>query len=164
MQRVLRRSRPPCLLNARPSLQGGARKRSLVEAPRSRSSVTSRFAAQRSLTLSSTQRENHLRRLNGDETSGTAFERGSMEVLSVNVQPNSFIMKIVPAGFLPLDGRTSLLVSHRDHSRPLTAPPQSVHAGRFTSPRAGACFISGALGVNCLASLSRASSRGQKRA
>ena len=31
----------------RPSLQGGARKRSLVEAPRSRSSVTSRFSAQR---------------------------------------------------------------------------------------------------------------------
>ena len=57
-----------------------------------------------------------------------------------------------------------LLVSHRGHSRPLTAPPRSVHAGRSPAPRAGARGGSEGEGVNCLAPLSRASSRGQTRA
>ena len=71
------------------------------------------------------------------------------------------IVKMDTACILPHRGRTSLLVSHRGHSRPLTAPPRSVHAGRSTAPRAGAHFISAALGVHCHAPLSRCSTRGQ---
>ena len=117
-----------------------------------------------SLTPSSTQRENHLRGLYGDETSGTAFERGSMKVRSVNVQPNSFIMKIVPAVILRNRGRTSLLVSHRVLARALTAPPRSVHPGSFLVTRAVNRRCAELRGVNSLAPLFRVSSRAQTRA
>ena len=130
---------PPCLLYVPPSLQGGARSGRLLTAPRARFSVSRRFTAQKFPDSLRTQRETHLGELYGDETSGTAFKICATIVRRVNVLPNSFIMIIATAVNLTHRGRTSLLVSHRGHSRPLTAPPQSVHAGRSTSPRAGAC-------------------------
>jgi len=126
--------------------------------------VLTRFVAFRSLTALCLHASALCAELNCDKTSGTAFKICATIVVSVNVLPNSFIMIIVTAVILTHRGCTSLLVSHRGHSRPLTAPPRSVHAGRSPAPRAGARGGSEGEGVNCLAPLSRASSRGQTRA
>ena len=87
-----------------------------------------------------------------------------MQVMSVNVQPNSFTMNIVAAVILRNRGRTSLLVSHRVLARALTAPPRSIHPGSFLVTRAVNRRCAELRGVNSLAPLFRVSSRAQTRA